>query len=437
MDPTGNRPITQDIDSVPEDTLVFFPPGTYLLDRIWIIRAKKFGDVGAGYKKKKPPTGKQAAVFKSAAGTHAGVDYRATTALFGSFIFDQTANNSTMQLKARSEGFCQSRDVVWSGVIDTVGSPALDQHDYMCYLQSMNEDAVSRAARFSMVHNGIPGTKNIGAKSGVWVGSENVGTAQIEDCTVIGNATNAIYGGRTPGNTQIKDGFYRNNEVSQNRFSGKGSWSDGITIEIDSDNYSGPVGEYGDWGERIATSGIQIERGDNGITKPSGAIIRNADIRIRSVGPKGMCAGIAVLGSGGATKIGNSRIVTTISERSISSERPGGGYDGYTAPPPHNITVIDSLLMGTNASKAMSSGVRTHMFGVRVSKFRVLVPKASTARISEKTSGSGKPVKPAVSALQRKSEVANHFPQYLSRTVRGAVRGHPIRGTGFRKSLPA
>src|SRR5699024_2157551 len=105
--------------------------------------------------------------------------------------------------------------------------------------------ATARATRFVMINNGIPGTKNIGGRNGFWCGETNKGTAQIEDCVVRAVADNGVYGGRTFGDVQIKGGEWVNNEVSHNRFSGQGSFSDGATMIYDADNYQGPHGDYG------------------------------------------------------------------------------------------------------------------------------------------------------------------------------------------------
>jgi hypothetical protein len=385
VDPTGKRPINEDIDSIPEDTLVVFPSGKYLMNGMLRVDATKCGLVGAGYKTKKPPSGKKTTAFVAESGTRAGFEFSMKTGLVGNFVLDQTASKATMGLKAGSSGFAQYRDVVFKGVVDTVGSAAVDKKDYLCAIQP-DKDATARCTRFVMQYNGIPGTKNIGAKNAFWCGTSNQGTAQIEDCQVVGNASNGVYGGRTPGNVQIKGGLWRNNAVSQNRLSGAKSWSDGVTIEIDAKSYKGPTGDYGGFNEKIGTSGIQIERGDNGISKPSGAQVRNADIRVRSTGKSGLRAGIGVLGSGGGLKISNTRIVIQVDRPAVSAESPGGGYANYTAPQPHTITLTDSLLTGTNTDPTIRVSGRENSL-VRKTCFKI--PGASPNSISGMQIGSG------------------------------------------------
>jgi hypothetical protein len=159
VDPTGKRPINEDIDSVPEDTLVVFPAGTFKMSGQMTVEATKAGFVGAGYKDNKPPSGgKKTTTFVAGEGTYAGFDFRMETGLVGSFVLDFTASKALMLMNARSSGFVQYKDVVWNGVVDTVGSPALDskEGDYLCAMQP-EKGATARATRFVMKNNGIPG----------------------------------------------------------------------------------------------------------------------------------------------------------------------------------------------------------------------------------------------------------------------------------------
>jgi hypothetical protein len=385
VDPSGSRPINEDINSIPEDTLVVFPPGRYLLDGKLNVDGTKIGMVGAGYQNNSPPSGKKTAALVAAEGTRGEVHFDAKTGMFGNFVFDQTASGASMGLYAGSSGFVQYRDVIYEGVVEPVGSPSVDMGKQMVAIQAQ-KGATARCTRFVMKYNGLPGTKNIGAGSAFWLGTTHHGTGQIEDCTVVGNASNGVYGGRTPGTGQIKGGLWRNNAVSQNRLSGAKSWSDGVTIEIDAKNYKGPTGNYGGFNQKIGTSGIQIERGDNGISKPSGAEVRNADIRIRSTGKSGLRAGIGVLGSGGGLKISNTRIIVQVDRPAVTAESPGGGYSGASAPPPHTITMTDSLLGGTNANPTIRVSGRENSL---IRNTCLKIPGASQDSISGMKIGSG------------------------------------------------
>ena len=389
VDPKGNRPIGEDIGSVPENTLVVFPGGTFKVSGRTQFRATKAGVVGTSYKDKKPPSGdgKNTTTFVAEQGTFAALDFKMDTGLVGDFMLDFTATKALITMNARSSGFVQYRDVVWKGLVDRIGSQANDSKngDYLCAMQPEN-GATSRATRFVMKNNGIPGSKNIGGRNGFWCGETCKGTAQIEDCVVSAIADNGVYGGRAPGNVQIKGGEWVNNEVSHNRYSGKGSFSDGATMILDADSYNGPTGSYGKWNAEIGTHAVKIERGDNGISKPSGAVLRNAEIQLLSAGPHGFGAGIRVRGSGGALKIENCRLTNNVDCASVVAESPGDGYSGYTAPSPHNIAIADSLFQGTSAESIIDVSGRANSL-IRNTCFKI--PGASSSSITGMKIGSG------------------------------------------------
>ena len=115
-----------------------------------------------------------------------------------------------------------------------------------------------------------------------------------------------------------------NNEASQLRFSGKNNWPDGVTIVVDKDSYEGST-EGGGFNEQYGSNGIKIDRGDNGCSKPGGAVIRNADILVRSVGYQGIGAAIFVRGNAGAVKIENTWIINRLNQLSVSADSLGNG----------------------------------------------------------------------------------------------------------------
>jgi len=357
-DPSGNRPISEDIDgsAMQDGTLIVFPPGTYLLSGKFQASVDgTFGMVGAGYEQASDPPkpGKNTATFVAAADSRTRINFRASTGLFANVVMDQSSTNSSTGIVLTSSGFVQARDVRFTGVQDNTGEGVSDRLAISpCALQS-DEGATVRAERVVGQYIGLPGDKNSGGAPMFWVGSGNNGTAQIGHCVSQGAADNGVYGGRTSGNVQIKGGQWINNEVSQLRYSGQGSFADGVTIVVDKDQYKGPT-TGGGFNEVYGTNGIKIERGDNGYAKPGGAILRNADIRVRSVGSKGMGAPVLVRGSGGALKIENCRILNQLDKPSVRAEGPGSGYSGSTSPPPHNVTITDSLFIGSNSESVVS-----------------------------------------------------------------------------------
>lgn len=389
-DPAGGRSISADLDgSVMQDgTLIVFPPGKYLLTRkLQASVDGTFGMVGAGYEQatSPPKPGKNAATFVAKGGSRTLVNFRATTGLFANFVMDQQSSNSSTGIVLGSKGLTQARDIRFVGVQDNTGKGVPDKLQIPpCSLQAQ-KGATARAERIVGQYIGLPGDKNSGGAPMFWVGSGNKGTAQIGHCVSRGAADNGVYGGRTAGDVQIKGGQWMNNEVSQLRFSGKGSWADGVTVVIDKDSYEGPT-NGGGFNEVYGSNGIKIERGDNGYSKPGGTVIRNADIRVQSVGSKGIGAPILIRGSAGAVKIENSRIINALNQPSISADSPGGGYTGHTSPPPHNITITDSVFGGSNSGSIIQVSGRE---GSLIRKTCFKIGGASANSISGMKIGSG------------------------------------------------
>ncbi|EMA48677.1 hypothetical protein [Halococcus thailandensis] len=351
-DPKGNRPVSEDIPStIPDSTVIVFPPGTYLISGTWTINAKGVGGiVGAGYKKASgpPKPGKQAATFVAAGNSRTQIQFIAQTGLFANVVLDQTRENNSMGMVLETDGFNQIRDVRYIGTQDNTGAGVADSLEIpLCALRATQEQANVRAERVVGQYVGLPSDKESGGAPFFWVGSSHKGIAQIGHCVVRGAADNGLYGGRTPGDVQVKGGKFINNAVSQLRYSGRGSWADGVTLVVDAKNYKGPVASQG-YNEKFGTHGIKIERGNEAPSKPSGAVLRNADIKLLSEGSQGVGAGIRVRGSSGALKVENSRIVNNLDCPSVIAEEPGGGYSGATAPAPHNLAITDSLFTGSN-----------------------------------------------------------------------------------------
>ena len=358
VDPTGGRLISEDIPStIPDGTVIVFPAGTYLLPETWEIEAEGVGGiVGAGYEQADgpPKPGKQAATFVAAENSRTQIQFISQTGLFANIVLDQTRTNNSLGLVLETDGFSQVRDVRYIGTQDNTGAGVADSLEIpLCALRGTREQATVRAERVVGQYVGLPSDKESGGAPFFWVGSSHKGLAQLGHCVIRGAADNGLYGGRTPGDVQVKGGKYINNAVSQLRYSARGSWADGVTLVVDAKNYKGPVASQG-YNDKFGTHGIKIERGNEAPNKPSGAVLRNADIRLLSEGSQGVGAGVRVRGSEGALKIENSRIANNLECPSVIAEAPGGGYSGATAPAPHNITITDSLFTGSNGEVQVS-----------------------------------------------------------------------------------
>jgi hypothetical protein len=385
-DPSGNRPISQDIGSgIQPGTLIVFPPGKYLLTgKLDAIVDGKVGLVGTGYEKSESPPkpGGNAATFVAVDNTRAAVNIGGSTGLLANFVFDQTGNNNSISILMESSGFVQSRDIRFIGTQDNTGSQAdEDQSDAMCRFLT-EEGTTARAERVVGSYIGLPGDKNSGGAPFFWVGQGNRGTAQMGHCVSQGAADNGLYGGRTPGKAQVKDGTYRNNAVSQLRYDGVGSFADGVTMVVDADNYKGPTNGV-PYNEKFGVQGLKIERRKFQNKKPSGTVLRNADVRVKSINSN-MGAPIFVRGWGGALKIENCRIVNHLDQPTIVAEKPGSGNEATR--PPHNISITDSEIVGSNAESVIKVVGRENSL---IKDTCIRVPGAGPDSISGMRIGSG------------------------------------------------
>ena len=385
-DPSGNRPISQDIGSgIQPGTLIVFPPGKYLLTgKLDAIVDGKVGLVGAGYETSDgpPKPGDNAPTFVAADNTRAAVNVGGSTGILANFVFDQTGNNNSISILMESSGFVQSRDIRFIGTQDNTGSQADEaQSNPMCRFVT-EEGATARAERLIGRYIGLPGDKNSGGAPFFWVGQANKGTAQMGNCVSEGAADNGLYGGRTPGKAQVKGGTYRNNAVSQLRYDGVGSWADGVTMVVDADNYTGPTNGV-TYNQRFGVQGLKIERRKFQNEKASGTVLRNADVQVKSVNSN-MGAPIYVRGWGGALKLENCRVVNHLDQPTIVAERPGSGHEATR--PPHNITITDSEIVGSNAESVIKVVGRENSL---IKDTCIRVPGAGPDSISGMRIGSG------------------------------------------------
>lgn len=387
-DPSGGRPISQDIGSGMSDgTLIVFPPGQYLVDGDLqaSVSDGTFGMVGAGYQQKNgPPSGQQAATFVASEGTQARINFDARSGLFANFVLDQRNTGSGISIVSNSSGFSYTRDIQVVGVTDSTGSGANEAvNNPLCALIA-DDGATVRVERFVARGTGYPGDKNVGGVPALWVGDANQGTAQIVDCHIEASADNGIYGSRTPGDTHIVGGSYINNEVAQVRYCGQGSFADGVTLVIDANNYRGPTGNSGGFNEQIGVEAVKIEQPSH-INKPGGAVLRNADVRGLSANNMGGL--VFVRGHGGALQIDNCRFANQVAGApSVYAEAPGSSYDPASRPP-HNISIANSLFSGpAGLDRVVDIQGRPNSL---VTKTCFQIPEATVGLLSGISVGSG------------------------------------------------
>ena len=348
-DPNGGSPIDDALSGVNDGTLVVFPGGDYRLAGEVQFSGNTVGMVGEGYDEASgPPEPGGGAATLIARNQDSRINLDAESGLLANLILDQSGSSTGISFVVRSQGFVTARDIRVTGVLEKTGSTADENTNHpQCSLIAESSEATARVERFVSRGTGIPGDKNVGGVPAIWVGDGNKGTAQIVDCKVQGSADNGIYGSRTPGDTQIVGGTYFNNEVSQIRICGKGSFADGVTLGADADSYSGPTGSSGGFNQKIGMQIVKIEQPSH-ISKPGGVILRNAEIQARSANNMG--AVIYVRGHGGALKLDNCRVTNNTQWASVLASEPGSSYDP-ASPPPHNITITNSLFQGTQSDE--------------------------------------------------------------------------------------
>jgi len=263
MDPTGSRSITGAIADVPANTLVQFPDGEYLIDeRIDLPRLGNVGFEAVG----------DATIVGASGFTGTSWNIRDSSAVYyAGFTHDQ------------SDGavghFWRVSDRIEIHDIDVVGRGG-DWGVEMCP-SITDPDGVARVVNYTN-HKGSSWASYDGSsgRMGFYLGKEHEGTIRFIDCDLREYGNNALYTSRCPGNVQVVDSYFENNNVASVRIGGEGSYVENTKIVIDEDRYNGP---RRDEDQSFYMRGVLLEsnharRGQ----KPAGAEVRNCEIVVRS-----------------------------------------------------------------------------------------------------------------------------------------------------------
>ncbi len=225
-DPTGSKAIDNLIkDAEREGTLIEFPAGEYRVKNTIDVSADRFGLRGAGDGQTRfvPPTG-----FRNPLVEVRGQD----DFLFKGIDIECEGRSASIIVHCRHRFHVE--DVEFHGRGANSGYAwnfAIDDPDGTGILR----DGVAKHGSDPSDYNGGNG------RIGVWVGLNHKGTVRVENCDIREFGNNGMYAGRTPGNVQVIDSYFLNNNVAAVRISGKDSYVENCLIEVDFRKYDGPL----------------------------------------------------------------------------------------------------------------------------------------------------------------------------------------------------
>jgi len=188
----------------------------------------------------------------------------------------------------------------------------------------------------------------------VWVGWSNKGTVRIEGCDFREFGNNGTYTSRTPGQVEIVDSYFLNNNASNVRIGGEGSFIENCTIEIDFEKYTGPP--LGDLSTGFGMRGIQVESGvqlEGAESIPAGAEVRNCELIGRNA-PNGI-AMVNLSPQGRSLLVEDTRIQVDI-DNMWAARRGRPGTISWrewqqTAPKPHSLQLNNVSITGSASGR--------------------------------------------------------------------------------------
>ncbi|WP_390207685.1 hypothetical protein [Halocatena marina] len=267
-DPKGNADVSSKVKSALDGkTLVEFPSGTYHWDESVTLDTDRIGIRGKS----------DDVLFTFPKGYNEFfINGSCDRALYENFDVDVRPENTATGIRVASErGFHIEN-------IEHIGRGTADSKDVTrCWQLRVNDPNATGVVKNFVAKKGSAWAHYKGGDGRVGIsvyGGE--GTVKVIDCHLEEFGNNGIYASRSHSAVQVEGGTYRNNNVCGIRFSGKGSYVDGATIEVDPSKYSGPRTMEDD---SFKLRGIVIEQGnsDTGGFDDAGAKVRNTDITIQ------------------------------------------------------------------------------------------------------------------------------------------------------------
>jgi hypothetical protein len=273
LDSTGVSPVNDRLEeALTEGTLVRFPEGEYLFDGSVALTASRIGLLGEEDVRFRPANGFNGLLLD---GVTEGLD----RVLIENVDIDMRADGTTtgIRLKCRNQFHIQDIEFLGRGLTHKSGQVS-------AFLLATRDESGRGVLRNAVAKKGsrIDGYGGGNGRIGVWVGWSNKGTVRIENCDFREFGNNGTYTSRTPGQVEVVNSYFLNNNASNVRIGGEGSYVENCTVEIDMEKYTGPLSENLD---SFNTRGIVVEQGvqiEGAEPIPAGAEIRDCTVLARS-----------------------------------------------------------------------------------------------------------------------------------------------------------
>ena len=272
LDPSGETAADEAIESALSDagTLVTFPEGNYRFGGSVSLGGERVGVLGRGDVALVPDLGFGGLLFD---GQRAALD----DVLIEGVDVDVRAPGTTAGIRLSCRNRFHVEDVEYVGR-GTNRSPGGTTSAFLLAIRNEGGRGILRNA-VAKKGSRIDGYEGGNGRIGVWVGWTNKGTVRIEGCDFREFGNNGVYGSRTPGNVEIADCYFLNNNVCGPRIGGAGSYVENCTVEIDTARYTGGTI---DTSTEFNTRAVVVEQGVQREDAPpfaAGAEIRGCTFR--------------------------------------------------------------------------------------------------------------------------------------------------------------
>ncbi|QUO46888.1 MULTISPECIES: hypothetical protein [Halorubrum] len=344
LDPSGTEPVNGRLDdALTEGTLVRFPEGDYLFDGEFEVDADRVGVLGEGDVRFVPETGYTGFLFN--------YDPVPDDVLIENVDVDMRADGTTtgIRLRCRSRFHIEDVEFLGRGLTDNSGQVS-------AFLLGITDEDGRGVLRDAVAKKGsrVDGYAGGNGRIGVWVGWTNKGTVRIEGCDFREFGNNGTYSSRTPGQVEIVDSYFLNNNASNVRIGGEGSYVENCTVEVDFEKYTGP--EIEDTGSGFGMRGVQVEQGvqlEGAESIPAGAAVRDCELVARNA-PNGIAL-VNVSPQGRSLSVENTRIRTDVDGMwAVRRGRPGAiDWREWqeTPPEPHWVRLEDVSITGSASGR--------------------------------------------------------------------------------------